>query len=486
MAAAVTNPLKLTWGTFVCGETTEKLIPGIHRFHREHSLFELTFDVLIRGTSDATFAANCAEMESEFSKRRQLLKMEWGSSTERTLNPTAAVNTGLNTYARIDKAGTPGADTDRSRLYTVTVGGELPSTDTSGRRDSSLTVTYDPAQGRTVTIKGVWTALTTVEGTAQYAAQIAAFCSSALGALLPLGTFELTAQETERDDQDKVVRFSRTFREMFVAQPGGSLDNASIVAPVLSITRSIEAPGDSGGGGVKRMETITCHFECWLDKTLSTDLATLWTGTIRPYLTEQVRSRFSPTYLAILNERPNYIPYTNQFTADVVYWAAIDPTDVIESLITSKISEEGGMVFTGIWNGNLFAKYADQGFATRRRFGIRAVRVLGVLKPKQRIGGSGGTVFGVAFVNPDGSAALGTLQPGGAVPAGGLGDGGGGQASGWILIANDSAATVRTFGQSGGDQITVTDLVEQTIEEWVESPGSGGPNAGVSFSGGSN
>jgi hypothetical protein len=433
--------------------------------------FEATFDVLIRGTSDATFATNCAEMESEFSKRRQLLLVQMNSQTVGTYNPADGTNTGLNSYARIDKVGTPGADTDRSRLYTVTVGCELPATDTSGRRDSSLTVEYDPAQGRTVTIAGTWTALTTLNATAQYAAQIAAFCTSALSALLPAGTFELVSQRTERDDQDKTLKFSRVFREIYIAQPSGALDNASIVEPKLMFARSKDQPGDSGGGKVKRLEAIHGRFECWLDKTVSTDLATLYTGTILPYMKSELASRFQPVQFAIVSERPSFTPYTNQFAVEIEFACSIDPTDVIESALTSMIIENSGVVLTGAWSGGLFDKYVDQGHGTKRRIGKRIVRVLGTLGPKSRLGG-GGTVEGI-----DGDLKwIGDGGAGGHGSGAGLQPSGGGESakSGWILIDSESSATPKWIGQPNGDQIAVTDLVDQTVEEWVDKPSGGG------------
>lgn len=479
MAAAVTNTLKLTWGSFVVGGTTERLLVGIHRLSRTFDAWELTCDVLVRGTSDSTFAANCAEMESEFSKRRLSILFEVGSSTVHTFNPSGSVNTGLNSYARIDKAGTPGADTVRSRLYTITVGCELPATDTSGRRDATITVEYDPAERRMVTINGTWTAVTTSNATAQYAAQIEAYCTSTLGALLPSATFERVAQQTRRDDQDKVLTFSRTYSEVIRNQSVGTLDNASIKAPTLAFARSIDQPGDSGGGGVKRLETITAQFSCWLDKTASLDVQALYTDTVRPFIVSEFESAFSPSQYAILSESPTHIPFTNQLTVTVAFAAAIDPTDVIESVVTNRIVEASEVRLTGAWVGKLFAKYVDHGIGTRRRFGIRAVRVLGSIKPIQRVGGEGGTVFGVNFVNPNGGLAAGTLEAGGPVPEGGIVGGGRPGINGWVdangggrwvLIDNDSAATPKWLGQPGGEQIAVTDMMDMTVEEWVVDP----------------
>lgn len=478
MTAVVTNPYKLTWGTFAVGGTTERLIANVHRIRRDHGSFEVELEVVIRGTSDATFAAACAEMESEFSKRRQAILFEVGSSTIHSFNPASGTNTGLNSYARIAKPGTPGGDTDRSRVYVITVGCELPSTDTAGRRDATLVVDYDPAQRRTVTISGVWTAVTTLNATAQYAAQIASYCSSALGALLPAGTFELVSQRTNADDQDKTLQFQRVYREVGHVTGDTILSDANIVEASIGFTRDRTQPGDSGGGGVKRLETITAAFSCYLDKTQSVDLDALYTGTIRPYVKAQFEAQFAPSSYGIVTERPHFVKYANQLNVEITFQAAINATDVVESIATQRIVESSGVVLTGAWTGGIFDKYADQGIGVRRRLGLRTVMVLGVVGPKTRVG-TGGTVFGVGFFDPaTGQPEPGTYAPGDAV---GVGLGG----SGWKLIDNDSAATTRYVGQVGEEQLALTTIVEQTVEEYVDAPGGSGV-AGAQFSGGSN
>lgn len=498
MAAAVTNPFKLTWGSYEVGGTTERLIVNLHQVSRSFESWEATFDVLIRGTSDSTFATACSDLESEFSKRRQLILFQVGSSTIHTFNPADGTNTGLNSYARIEKVGTQGADTDRSRLYTVTVGCELPATADSGRRDSPYTIDYLPTRQRVVTFSGTWTASGSNSALAQYQASSAARFSSVLTAIDSGATFEKVSERLDVDDQNKVLRFVTIYKEEIDEQPGAaSVDSTSIVDPMLTFARDAQQPGDSGGGRVKRLETFAVRFTCAIDKTVTQDADTLWRNTIKPYVTSQFTTQFRPTSYALVNVRYVLSLYTNAFEADLLIQAAIDATDVIESLITSRIVEEGGKVFTGAWTGGLFDKYVDQGFATRRRFGIRAVRVLGSVGPKQRIGKEGGGIFGVSFsgggsVDPSGRVESDPVFGGGSPAGSGLPGGqGGGGGSGWHLIANDSAATVKWIGETDGERFAVTDLVETTVEEWAREPGASslapgqvgfqGPGGGISI-----
>jgi hypothetical protein len=491
MTAAVTNPFKLTWGSFVIGGTTERLIAGITSQSETFTDWSLTLDVFFRGTSDADFATNVAEMESEFTKRRQRILWEVGTETLHDLNP--ATYSGLNTYAQINKPGTPGADTDRSRMVSITVGGGKPAGDADGRLNVDMRVDYSPARQKTVTFTGEWTADVddALAARAQYEAKIAAYCSSALSGAFSGVTFEAVPSETvTSDDQDAKVTFSRVYKEIVVNQPSGSPDFANIVEPSLSLSRSIEHPGDSGGGNVRRLTTISATFSCWLDMENSTDLESLYTTTVLPFIDQAMQDRYSPSQWARVLEQPRVIPYTNMLEVNVTYQAAIDATDVIESTETVRIAEGTGVILTPAWTGGIFDKYVDQGHATKRRFSIQSVRVLGTLQPQGQQQDSGPGF--AQFQNPGGGDAFGAFgnvpgfgqfqNPGGGNAFGAFGViGGGGR---WVLIDEESSATPKWLGLPGGDQIAVTDMVNQKVEEWVTEPPAGGGGAGQGDDGG--
>ncbi len=489
-APAVTRTMQLTYGTFVVGGTTRYQITGSTQLREEFGVGSFSFNLLVQEDDEGEFQTRCNEIEDEFTKRRQRVLLEIDGNTHKDWNP--ATNTGFNSAAHVAKQGTPGADSGLSRLYSITITVEIPAADNDARQDSQITVEYDEARRRTITIEGVYTANVSPlrSATEQYAAVITAYATSVLTGVDAVAKFELIGERTKRDDQDKGLDFMRRFHEVIANQSQANLDEANVVEHTLQITQNIPQPGDSGGGGVKRLELFTVSWNCWVDKENTTDLKTLWTGTIRDHIKEEFISRYAPTQFAITDENVALIPSANQISATMQIMAAIDPTDVIESIVTSRIVENSGHVFTGAWSGGLFDKYADQGHGARRRFGIRAVRVLGSLKPKQRIGKGGGTLFGVEFkggaaIEADGDGVRVEADP--ALGDFGIG-GGGAPQSGWIMTDNDSAATVKHLGQPNGDQIMVTDLVEQTIEEWVEAPGGSGQQAdfGVSFTGASN
>lgn len=434
MSAAVTNPYSIYWGTFQCGGTTERLIVGSVREEHQHERSSVTFDVLVRGTTDATLAANCAEIISEFSKRRQRVRFLVG--TEERFDGDPSDNSGLNTFASAAKAGTQGADTDRSALYTITLGYEKPSTDTSGRRDGTFTITYAPSKRRTVTFNGTWTAVSGSGALAQFESAGAAWMSSALGGLTPSATFEQVAKNVTPDDQDDTCTFAVTYAEILANQSTGTLNDSSIVDPALTFEQAIDAPGDSGDGAAHRLETYSVHFECSVDKVQTQSLATLYRDTIRPYIRAQFIAGYNPDAFAFSNERHRLARYTNTISADLLIVASRGGGELLESTESEMMHDSGAVVLTGAWTGKLFDKYLDIGHGQRRRFTVRQLLLLGRHRAVKR-------------------------QPG--------------QRNGnWVLLDSSSKPTVKWLGQSGGDGFYVTLLEEQIVEEWVTTPSEGG------------
>lgn len=493
MTAAVSRDYSIIWGSFTCGATTERLIHGYPT--ATTAVTEdgtktgmLAFQVSIRGTSDATFAANCAEMESEFSKRRQRIQFKIGTETFIDWNPTAGAsgNTGFDQTASCEKVGTEGADTGRSRLYTCTLTAVLPNTDTTGRRNMSVSVEYTPSRLKLVTIEGSFTAVTTADATAQYAAQIAAIVTSVLSAVG--GTYDTNPihEKTERNDQDKVIEFVRVYREKVFNQSAGGLNHAAVVEDSLNFRRIKSQPGDSRKG-IKRLEDIVVTYGCSVDRNSVTgvdSLESLYDDTVRPHIISTFEaSPYSPSQYAVINEEKIVDPVQNVIGAALVFRAVIDAQDVIESVERRRIVEDPEVVLTGAWTGKSFAKYVDYGIGTRRRFSIRAIRKLGTHFPIQRIAGANGEMYGedfgsggsggggVKIAGPGGGKIAG---PGDQVPGGAGRPGAGGAGGGrWVLIGNDSEANVQTAGQPDGSQFTYTDLIESYVEEWVVEPGRG-------------
>lgn len=487
MTAAVTREYKITWGTFVVAGTTERILHGPVRVAKAFEQGSISFQVSVRGTSDATFAANCAEMESEFTKRRQRILFQIGASTFLDWNPSG--NTGFDQVATCEKAGTEGADSGRSRLYDVTLTAALPATDENGRRDMRVSVEWTASRIKIVTIEGTFTALTGNDATDQYESQIAALCASVLSGIG--GTYDSLPinEKTDRNDQDKVIEFVRVYRQKIFNQSAGSLNNAAIVEDSLTFRRAINQPGDSRAN-IKRLEDILVSYACSVDRNQTTDLTALYDDTIRPFLVSTFESEYSPSQKDVVSEEKIIDPVANTIGAAIVFRAAIDTQTTIMSMEKRKIIEDPETVLTGVWSGKFFTKYVDQGIGTRRRLSIRAVRKLGVHYPIMRVGGASGEMFGDDFGTSGAGDGGGAVDgPGGAVagpgdavgggagrPGGGAPGGGGAGGGRWVMVSpgNQSEAMVSTEGVPGEEQITYTDLVESYVEEWVVEPDGGG------------
>lgn len=501
-APAVTRTLSIFYDSFEVGGSTVYHLDGPMRHERTLTEARLSFGVLVQETTDAAFATSCAAVEAAFRKRDVRLRVVLNSQTYPDYNPST--NTGFEQIATCVQGNSPNADTAYSRRYDVTIVVQLPTPDLAGLLDVNVAVEYDPAKTRTVTIRGTYLADGGSDATANYAASIDAKCTSLLSAVASGGTFERVHELTDRDRVDKKIHFERTYLEVIFAQTGSGLDHASIVQHIVGIERVWEQPGDSGGGSVRRLEQFRLRYSCWLDKTVTTDTASMLTGTIIPYLKSLFTSRYSPSVFGILSEDHQHLPATNQLVGELRILAAIGASSLIESVVTVSIREEAGLTLTHPWDGQQFSAFKDYEKATRLRITRSANRVLGTVGARSHMGGGsgggggGGGGWGGAGVLPGvGHIGIGPggseiVVPGG--PANGSGSGGDGGAGGggapgggggggsWVFRGSTSDATNLWIGQPG-QTIAVTDLIDVITEEWVTEPAAAGAGPTVTESG---
>jgi hypothetical protein len=98
MTAAVTDTFSVTWGaSFTVGGTSDYKIVGPVRVEKGFAAGSMSFQVLVTAATDALFAAGCAEIESEFSKRRQAVVFKVGTDAIETWSHSG--NTGFNSVA---------------------------------------------------------------------------------------------------------------------------------------------------------------------------------------------------------------------------------------------------------------------------------------------------------------------------------------------------------------------------------------------------
>lgn len=447
---AVTREMSIVYAGFtVGGSSSSYLLNGKYRQQRAYDRSSIAFDVTVVDSTEAGFASACAALEAAYRTPRGALQVILGGSNLINLSHTG--NTGYNAAPLAAKEGA-GSDTGRSRKYNVTIEWSEPAdlSGQSGRRESSVERTFDPSRKGTIAIAGTYTALGGNSAQAQYEASSAAFFSSVTSGFG--GTWEKVSERTSRDDANKELAFNVVFEEIIHNQAVGVLDHAAIVQPRIMVLMSIPAPGDSPLGGARRLRTVTATIETSVDKTVTSDLAGLYSGTIRPHLINEAQA-VAGGGLALVNEEKRLDLSNSRISATLTFLAVSNSTTFEYSLRT-KVREHKGITNIPVWSDNAHGKRKMRGPALRTRtiseriveFGAQGVLDIGP-----------GPID--IFALPGAGKALIQSTAGG---------------EGWIMMEGEVEEETRRLGEAES-----FDLTERTcvwMQEWVELPqgGTGG------------
>jgi len=475
--AGPTRELQITYGTFTIGPPGRYLLDGAVRIEKSRDRARVSFAFVIAEANEAAFAYAVAEAEDAFRRPYQDLVVRQGAQVILSARPSS--NEGFDTLPTIRKSEDP-ANTGRSRRYEVEIEAGLPADNVtpSGLRDSSVTVAYSPSRRRTVTIRGTYTAVGSSAARATYDAGIAAFCSSVLEALSV--SFSELAEEpiTRHDRNNKTLEFERVYEELIFPQAGASTyDDPDIVRQVLRLRARDVNPGDSRDvpqetsdplegtpeesrrPSVRRLRGIELNYEAWINKSVTTNL-TGKLDAIRPWLLDQIRTKFAGTAFALVEEEKGIDPDDNRITARMVAWAPSAGQKVFERRVTTEDHDVRGKVIVPVWNGDEFGAYVYQGPRIRRRtltIIVKSLSSLPVLDDEPEIRDSSS--------------------------AGAIGGGGG-----WITIEKRDSTTPITIGVDGNQLEAVegtTVLVRQRVHEVSGgSSSSGAPALGGDGAGG--
>jgi hypothetical protein len=366
MASAVTREWKVTYGNRTVGAGTDYPITGFHGVDVEYGLTSVSFEFMVTESSESAFATTCAAMESDFRTPRARLRLFLGSATLLDLNPASGTNTGFNARSKIRKKRGP-EDTARSRVYVVTIDVQTPAdlTGQSGRLDSRYNVEVEPGGRKTLTITGSYTALTSNAARAQFEAAIGTYESTLYTALG--GTWELVrTPQSESDDTDKTLVFTRVHRSIVLDQSGSAVNDADIVDHVITVTRGRSAPGDTQrGAAVARFQEIRVRFSCWVLAS-GGDLRTKWEDVIRPWLKSYAFSITGASTGAVVEDEPEIDGTTRRIEAHLRI-LALNGSNVIALNVTTQDETDEGLLLVPVWSGDKFAKDLIQGPANRTR-----------------------------------------------------------------------------------------------------------------------
>lgn len=479
MAPAVTRELSVIYGGFTVGGATDRLLDDYHRKVKNYVDVVIEFSFLTTAASEAAFATEVRAIEAAFRKPLQKLEIKQGSATLDTYDPGTTVNTGFNAQPEIIKRNDIG-DTGRSRRYEVRITVQLPAdlSGQSGRRDSSVEISYSPSRVRTLTITGTYTALTTNAALTQYEASIAAYATSVTTALT--GTWELAEEpRVTHDDQNKTVDFEIVYEELIFKQSQSSLDDSAIVKQGMLIRRRFTSPGDtpsgfrgfpSGGGGgggggivvgpggpigrakasggrVRRFFILSCQYEAWIDKDVisgTTELRTKWLDEIRPWILGNIKEIFGPTAGALVSEEPEFDLPQNRIRANLEWWGVESGAGILEFQYTYRLQAELGKFIAPVWSGDSAAAHVFQGPARAIKSTTERFRLKKGTLSTSMLGENFGDFFETALKENGGN---------------------------WELISKQTDETPLNLGlDSIGEGINVVDVVRVRTWRFVREP----------------
>ena len=453
--SAPPRELRITYGTTAIGGTLSSATLTLHEVHsisKTADDFSVSFSTLLTATTTTIFAAGCIAFEDALNTRRQALLVQTldsaGSVDQTLLSLTHTANTALNIAAEVTKAGGP-HDTNLSRLYEVTISGELPTkTALAGLREFEYDVTFSPSRRGTLLVRGSYTAVASTQAAAQYLASIAARVSSITTALT--GTWELVDESYTPDDTDQVVRFTRTYQELLYKEASSTLNKAQIVDQVLVI--KTDRIGSEGVRQERRLATLTATYSCSVDKSQTQDLTNLWDSVIRPWIIKNIEDVAATTKLAITVTSLDYDYPENKISATITAQARTG-SDTVALIVTCADDVEMGKIITYTWPS--FSSYAIS-------MPTEAYIFQGPKKITRTI-----TVTRTYIGDPN-MPALGD--------DGGAGGGGGGRG---MIMMGDSPLSLSFGGQTGSDYFSGTSGA-LNFEVGTPRSGRGGRSGGGS------
>lgn len=291
--------------------------------------FEFRFQILIYDAptrGDMASAANAIETAFEKPLGDLVVNIASGADSGTTLALRSSDNTALNVSGQVEKVGQDG-DSGRSRIYQVTISGELPYDQVTppdpgyeGLRAMEWQLEFNASRLGTLTITGEYTAQPgppAVASKAQYDAQIGDLVTAVIGftGLTFFATNDQPLREqTNTDRNDSVTEFERVYVEK--AQTRSS---SAIVNELMTVERSEEEHATSPQAGVIRPEEITVTYEASIDKNTTTDLKGQWSGSIFNRIVNVARGYSNANRLTVIRAAPSFDYFDNVIRASVSF-----------------------------------------------------------------------------------------------------------------------------------------------------------------------
>lgn len=340
-----TPDLSITYGSVTIGGTLSGAtlsLYDVHSISRDQDNFSLTASVLVRAPDAATLSTSCADLEQSFTTRRLDLSVTMGGNT--ILELKQSDNSALNTTSSIEKQGSP-IDSELSRLYVVTVSGEVPTPTAvlNALRSFNYDIAFSASRIKTLTVSGTYTAVVGTAASAQYIASINARVSlitTALG-----GTWELLNEVYTPDDTDQVVNFSNTYRELIYGN-ATTLYSAGIRNQTLSV--KTDKLGSSGLKDERKLIVAVATYSASISSTVTKDIDGLWKNTIRPYMIKEIRKVLGTKVFAVISQSADYDRVENRLDA-VIEARGRSESDTISHTVSATDDIDMGVIIARTW-----------------------------------------------------------------------------------------------------------------------------------------
>lgn len=378
----MSRTLAITYAGLVLGAGQSNAsyhLTGKYSYVETQERADLAFEVVVQNEDDVLFLAAEAALLTAYRTPDAALLVVIGGGNRRDLDP--ADNTGFNARASARKV--PGLDnTARSARYACSVSIELPA-DTAGRagrRSSSVDVSTSPAGRRSLSITGVYTALSNNAARAQFESQVATYAGTVTSGLG--GTWELVGTPSAKsDDQNKTISFSRAYREVIYHQAQSAMDHPAIVEPRLQIARTrTSAESTRILGSVEALKELQITWSASVAIAVTVDLEALWEGTVRPHLIAEAEL-VGGGAVVVTRETPLFDAGENTIAAAMTVLAD-SGAKFLRASVDVADSIDMGVVLKPVWDGNPFSrdKYKGSGShvrtLTRRTLRVAATGII--------------------------------------------------------------------------------------------------------------
>lgn len=301
-----------------------------------------SFGCIVYGSSASDLETKAAALVAQIRVPRQNLVVTLGSGS---YSYSEASKTGYNMSGAIERQTGSVFDTHVTREFSISITVELPATLNSddGVFDYAYAVTTEQSGQRTIALSGEITTNGTNLAEAQYESKIAAIVAAVKAAVDSGATFEEQIEERGIERFDFEMRFRRVFREQIYKDSLDAFDESAIKdARITSSVSTVYA--EAAEPGLKVPTEITLQYEAIVDKSVSTDLAGLWSGKALPLLksiADELSAADSGGEAIYKEIRPTYSP-TGQILSGIVRFVTFNSIVLLSEITETRNTSTSG------------------------------------------------------------------------------------------------------------------------------------------------